>query len=74
MSLLFCSATNKHDISSEYFVKLRSLYCCARSMFDKRNCSAVVCSIMSLSVICSPHNLSSKVMRRRAELYSLTVL
>ncbi|KAJ0430015.1 hypothetical protein HanHA300_Chr17g0664071 [Helianthus annuus] len=73
MSLLFCSATNKHDISSEYFVKLRSLYCCARSMFDKWNVE-IVCSIMSLSVICSPHNLSSEVMRRKAELYSLTVL
>ena len=72
-SSLFCSATRRHDINSEYFVNLHSRYCCCRSTFEAWSVVKVFFN-MSSSVIFSPHNFNWELILKSAELYSLTVL
>jgi hypothetical protein len=33
-SSLFCSSIRRHEICSEYLLKLRSLYCCCKIIFE----------------------------------------
>lgn len=72
-SSLFCSTTRRHDISSEYFLNLRSQYCCCRSIFEAWNAVKVFSNISS-SVTFSPHNFNWEVILNNAELYSLALL
>jgi hypothetical protein len=73
-SLLFCSVTKKkHEISSEYLLKLHSLYCCCGTIFEAWKVKNVIFNIW-YHVIFSPHNLSYEVILKGAELYSLTDL
>ena len=72
-SSLFCSATRRHDISSEYFWNLHSWYCFCRSIFQAWNLVNVF-SNMSSSVIFSPLNLNCEGILNSIELYSLTLL
>ena len=68
--LLFCSTTRRHEISSEYFLKPRSLYCCYRSIFEARKVENVFSNILSL-VILSPHGFTLELILNIAKLYLL---
>ena len=44
-SSLFCSTTRRHDINLEYFVNLRSQYCCYNNTFEVWNVVQIFSSI-----------------------------
>jgi hypothetical protein len=54
---LFYLATRKHEINSEYLLKLRSLYFCCSTIFETWKVDNVFSNIW-FSVIFSPHNFS----------------
>ena len=66
---LFYSATRRWEISSEYFLKSFSRYCCCKSTFEAWKVENVF-SIISISLIVFPHNFNWEVILNMAELYS----
>ena len=64
---LFCSATRRHEINSEYLVKRRSRYCCCRGTFEAWKVINVFSSIFS-SVTFSPHNFTCELILNKTEL------
>jgi hypothetical protein len=72
-NLLFYSATRKHEISSEYLLKLRSLYYYCRTIVETWKVESIFFNIWS-SVIFSLRNFRCEVILKRTELYSLSNL
>jgi len=72
-SLLFYSATRKHEISSEYLLKLRSLYYYCRTIVEAWKVESIFFNIWS-SVIFSLRNFRCEVILKRTKLYSLSNL
>jgi len=71
--IILFSHKKKHEISSEYLLKLHSLYCCCGTIFEAWKVKNVFSNIW-YHVIFSPHNLSYEVILKGAKLYSLTDL
>ena len=72
-SLLFYSATRKHEISSKYLLKLRSLYYYCRTIVETWKVESIFFNIWS-SVIFSLRNFRCEVILKRTELYLLSNL
>jgi hypothetical protein len=72
-SLLFYSATRKHEISSEYLLKLCSLYYYCRTIVEAWKVESIFFNIW-FSMIFSLCNFRCEVILKRTELYLLSNL